>query len=511
MTDALRVSREQAELFSLLERGRFDPAFFQEQILGIAANPAQKRWYAFIAPGTSGWEWRYKLVIHVAANQIGKSLGVATLIIWAATYKIGVPHQDYAKWFASAYLWVHVAPKQAQAYIPLKDIRLILKGAHVAQDKGEKLFGLKFRLPPGWARDVKVETYYEGLEFWNGAVVQFRTSEDKAQALQGLRAHGISFDEVGFEDHLKAVVHETLFMRLISTGGPLFMVGTPNGLTEYYEFVRDVIDKGSQIGDRSWEAGDQALCWSHISDNVGYGVTQDEVERMEANLDPETKEQQLRGAFLEPAEAFFVPSGKIVKAFRKDLPEEQLPIAGHKYVIMWDPSVASDPTAVIVIDVSTVPWRGVYMRHYLKPPAFTQLLSDMHALHASYNGARARGGAKSYAITGYDATSMGGSIIRQQLAGLSPQRPINFAGSQQKLQALTDLRAALVQGRLIFPTGGPWLRLQRELLNYRLKDDKIAQDAVSAAAGAAHIAAKGFSGAQKASFRVYGRRVPNLR
>jgi hypothetical protein len=489
VTETLRVQQKQADTIDHLEKGR-DPVYFFEKVLGIRVNHAQKRWLDLIRPGEDGWQWRHKMVIHVAANQIGKTLGVAGLILWACNYKTGVKTEDPEEWLRATYLWIHVAPKQQQAYLPLKDIRLLIRGNHPAQV-------LKYNLPDGFVKEVRVEQYYDGLEFWNGAIVQFRTSEDKAQALQGYRCSGISFDEVGFEDHLKAVVYETLMMRLISTGGPILLVGTPNGLTEYYEFVRDIVDQGREVGERQWVKDDSALCWSHVSDNVGFGITQQEIDRMEENLDPTTKEQQLRGAFLEPAEAFFIPTEKMLAVFDKDMAESELPVRGHRYVIFWDPSVAADPTAVVVLDVGVKPWKGVYFKHYGKPAAFNQLIGDIYALHALYNSDGA------IAITGFDATSMGGAVVRQSLANLHPQRPMNFGGPSTKVTSLMNLKAAITEKKIIIPSS--WARLQRELLNYRLKDDKIQQDAVMALVGATDIASKGFSGSQKSSFSVNGR------
>jgi len=478
------------EILHALAEGRKDPVYFFEQVLGIRVNHAQRRWLLLIRPGEDGWQWRYKTVIHVAANQIGKTLGVAGLLLWAANYKIGNDPADAQAWLVSPYLVIHVAPKQQQAYLPLKDSVMICKGQHAAQK-------MKVRIPEGFARETKVESYYQGLELWNGAIIQFRTSEDKAQALQGYRCNLITFDEVGFEAHLKAVVYETLMMRLISTGGPILMVGTPNGMTEYYEFVTEITTQGKSLGDRVWEKDDAALCWSHVTDNIGYGISQEEVDRMEANLDPATKEQQLRGAFLEPAEAFFIPTDLVIKAFDDNIPELELPISGHSYAIFWDPSVASDPTAVVVIDVSAKPWKGVYFKHYLKPPSFSQLISEIYALHALYNS----DGAK--ATTGFDSTSMGGAIIRQSLSGLHPQRPLNFGGPATKITSLTNLRAALVEKKLRLP--GKWFRLKREILNYRLRDDKIAQDSVMALVGSCDMASRGVGGTQTAAFGVGGR------
>jgi hypothetical protein len=187
----------------------------------------------------------------------------------------------------------------------------------------------------------------------------------------------------------------------------------------------------------------------------------------------------------------------MLKAFRKDLPESQLPLPKHRYVIFWDPSVSSDPTAVVVIDVTKTPWVGVHFKHYLKPPAFTQLVSDIYSMHALYNSNGAN------AITGFDATSMGGAIVRQSLSGIHPQRGINFGGPTMKITSLMNLKAAITEGKIVVPN--MWARLQRELLNYRLKDDKIQQDAVMAFVGAIEIASRGYSGAQTTRFSVNGR------
>lgn len=434
----------------------------------------------------------------MAANQIGKTLGVAILILWASNYKIGVDTADQKAWLAAPYAWFHVAPSQQQAYIPLKDIVLLVAGTHPAQRRQPKM-------PAIFVKFTKMEQYYDGIELWNGATVQFRTTEEKAKALQGRRANGISFDECAFETYLTETVNESLLMRLISTGGPLFLVSTPNGINDYYEIVQSVVERGTHTYeedgrpfDRVWTTDDGwALVWSIITDNVGYGVSQEDVNRMERDLDETTKEQQLRGAFLEPAEAYFTPPTQVTNAFVSFLEDIEQPIPKHAYVIFWDPSVASDPTAVVVLDVSERIWRGVYFKHYKRPLQVSQLLFDMQQLHSTYQNAGCK------VITGYDATSMGGAMLRQQLSNLRPSRPLNLAGSREKLTILGNLRAALSGGRVVFPK--TWLQLQRELLNYRLKDTQIKQDSVMALAGATDIASRGFSGVVSRPFDVSGR------
>jgi hypothetical protein len=482
-----------------------DIFYFAETILGVRLNRAQRRWFKRMVKD-NGWNgWRKKRVIHVAANQCGKSLGVAIVILWATLYKIGLDFDNAESWSRAPYNWYHVSPTQQQSYIPYKSIELLVRGDHPAQVNGCKL-------PAGLIRFDKQEQYYEGFTTYAGATAQFRTTDEKAKALQGRVAHGISVDEAAFEDHLREVVNEVLMMRLISTGGPLIIVSTPNGINDFFELVQEVIDNGTRPedadpDDQVWEDNDGALVvWSTVADNVGFGLTQGEVDRMEATLDPSTKEQQLRGAFLEPSEAFFTPSSVVTDIFVPYLPDEQVAIIGHKYVIYWDPSIASDPTACIGLDVTQEPWLGVYFRHYMRPPSVTELINDMTGVHHTYAGARdIRGKNQSYALTGFDATSMGGSILRQELSRINPLRPVDFAGPSKKVAVLTNLRAAMASRRVLLPKG--WHRALRELMNYRLKDEKIQQDVVMALGGATYLASRGFSGEVSRPFSVHGRTV----
>lgn len=485
---------------------------FATEILGVYLNPAQRRWFRFVRPGEDGWRWRFKMVLVVAANQIGKTVGLAILILWACLYKIGIPLEDYDAWLRAPYQWFHVGPDQNRAYLVLQDIEALLKGAHIAQlDRSTQEFR-PCKLPPGMVvvRN-NIETYYRGLEFWNGAIAQFRTTEDRGKSLLGRRANGISFDEAAFEQNLKVVVNEVLLMRLISTGGPLILVSTPDGINDFFELVSSVLDHGQKDPfDTTWQTDTSALVWATVSDNVGFGISQEEVDRMERDLDPVTKEQQLRGAFLEPTEAFFVPSSQILKAFREDLPESQSPKPGHRYVIFVDPSMASDPTAIVVIDITELPWVGVHYEWLRRPIGLGALVVKIFNLHVLFNGAKDPVGrvADSWAMTGWDATSMGGAMMRESLAGISPQMPVNFGGTSKiKLDALTDLRAALSRGRLILPAA--WTRAKREVLNYRIEDKKIEQDSVMALAGAVKVA-QSVKGPGVAVFRPHGRIVRSV-
>lgn len=475
--------------------------FFAEEILGVDLNPAQKRWFRYIQPRAPGWEWRYQRVIHVAANQIGKTVAIAILILWACTYKIGrdFTQPDFA---SHLYQWAHVAPTQAQAYHPLRDIRLLIKGAHPAQQRtGRPCF-----LPSGLVTEIKIDVQFDGLSFSNGSTCQFRTSADKAASLLGYRFDAISFDEAAFEDHLIDTIDETLMMRLIASRGPLFPVSTPNGRNDFFEIVEEVKQLNVSPEPLVWIDDEKgyALCWSTVVDNMGYGIDPDEAAKMEVRLG-ESKEQALRGAFLDPKEAFFVPQEPIIAsmgigdgdghrsrvATARKLPHEQKPLPGHRYVIFWDPSVSNDPTACAVIDVTKDVWVGVAERYYEKPLDTDRLLYEIRALHNAWNSATDRTHLldTSKAVTGFDSTAMGGKMWADMLRGIRPNHPFDFAGPDKKQKTLLDLRNRLATGRLLLPAS--WQGWRQEIISYRLDDKKIRNDRVMALAGAVAVATLG--------------------
>lgn len=498
-------SRSTEDFLATFAAGR-DPAIFAEKVLGLRLNPAQKRWVATACRTKNGHEWVFRRSIHVAANQIGKTLGLAITVMWAANYKIGLDNNDWDAWLNTQYNWFHLAPTYVQSMLLFNDIKMLAEGKHPAQmDRDTGMFR-KILWQPGLAVDRKIDGTYYAIEFWNGSRVHFRTSDNKAKSLQGVRAHGVSFDEAAFEDHLLAVIDQAVKLRLISTGGPLWMVSTPNGLNDFYQVTQEVLNNSLETGERQWESTERrlSLVWSHMSDNIGYGFSQDDADFMELDVDPATKEQQLRGAFLEPQDAFFVPVSDIEKAFRP-MPDEMEPANNKQYVIFWDVSIASDPTVCVILDVSSEPFKGVYYRRWEKPMPFRELITEMTRLHYYYSTPqRYKPGRAPKVITGFDASSMGGVAVRQELSGITPVRAVSMSGSSRmKTEMLINLRTMLATRTLILPD--KWTQMKREILSYRRDDDKLQQDSVMALVGAAKIAQAGHTGVRRARFDPGGR------
>lgn len=499
------ADRNDTAFLAHFHKGR-DPVYFAEVFMGIRLNRAQKRWVRTACRTKKGWQWVFRRAVHVSGNQTGKTLGLAVTVLWAATYKIGIKaesDEDWDFWLNSPYNWFHLAPTYTQSMLLLADMKNLMMGAHPAQFDRETGQRRPMYWQQGLWTEKKFDNTYPGFTLFNGANIHFRTSDEKAKALQGVRAHGISFDEAAFENWLKEIMDTAVKLRLVSTGGPLWLVSTPNGINDFYEVVSEVTKHGGNtFHPRVWEAPERKLClvWSYITDNVGYGLTKEDVDFMEQDVDASTKEQQLRGAFLEPQDAYFVPVKSIEGCFTTRLPDEQEPINGHSYVIFWDISAASDPTVCMVLDVTKKPWKGVYFRRWAKPLGLRELVSEMHRIHQYYNSpSRDSFGTRPVAVTGFDSSGMGGVLMRQELTDLTPLRPVNMTGSSKvKDTMLAVLKTAMAKRHVYFPAS--WDQLKREILNYRREDKKIVQDCVITAAGVTKLAAEGFSGVRRMKF-----------
>ena len=470
----------------LMVEGRDLLKFFE--LLGIIPNGAHRRW-AKVVGATEMDEWLFRSTIHQAANQVGKTLGLAVADLWASHNKIGVPHDNEELLLRMPYLWLHLGPTLGTSRKMLyTDLIPVLEGNHPAQfDKETK----KFRpclFPREFWQETNFEKEYPGITLWNGSEIHFRTTDDEAKGVSQMVANGISVDEAALEVKLKSTTAKTLRMRVAANNGPIWFVGTPDGPNDFAEMIWSVEDNGEEVEDRVFIDGErrEALIRSDIYDNVGYGITAEEAEYQERTQDPATREAKLRGAILFPAEAFFTPPTAILQAWVPNLRARERPTAGHRYAIFWDVSVASDPTVLIVLDITRKPWRAVRFRRWERPMGTDSLLQAMEAEHRFWSSGSANEAVRPWAITGFDATAMGGAMFNDLLRSIRPRLPVNFGGPKAKTQMLTNLRTMMARRELVWPSD--WLVLKKEIMGYRLDDKHIRQDAVMAAAGAVETA-----------------------
>ena len=458
---------------------RWDIARFA-RLLGVSAHDGQRRfWDAILARDATLWRAAYLTLILSAGNRAGKTLAIAIAILHSCFYKTALKplgemptDREAETWIKAPYDWFHFGIQQEVGELVYFELVNLLSGRHVAQKgRGCPLVEALGSQLAVW--DVKERGEYRMVTLnplLGGAVIHFRTTNEKALGSLGKDMHGISFDECGFETNLSFIINEVLHLRRLGTGGQLLLTSTPSeGFNEFAEEWR--------LGDplNPLRVPDRMSLRMSTRDNIGYGIDQGMFDRLVRSMPEELIPQNIDGFFIEGRRAFFNAIA-VDRSFHDGLPEVTPPQFGHRYVLGIDPASSKDETWAVVMDV-TQPGRFVGVRAEKRggKQSIPGLISMLKGLHDEYNTNGAQ------CSTALDATGFGGKVIRDLLSGVSPLRNVEFGGTtRKKLRILTDLKALVEQSRLTFPRTGIWLHLRRQLLAYRIDDKNLTTDAVMA-------------------------------
>lgn len=474
---------ESTPFMKMMARARWDIDYFAKELLGITAHPGQDRlWDAILKRDSSGWRPRYMTICCSAGNRAGKTLGVAIAILHSVMFKHGskppnpLRPKEVERWGKLAYDWYHFAIAQEIAEHVYVAITSLLSGVHEGQEDGCPILDM---LGPGVAAWDKKE---RGEYLWirvhpqlGGGQIHFRTTGEKAIGSLGKNMNGVSFDEAGHEPNFEFIVNEVLHFRRASTGGQFFLISTPTeGLTAF-------ADKWNE-GDP--EAPDKKRFSYSVRmstrENVGFGITPWQFERILEEVPEELIPQNVDGMFLEGIHSFFSQQS-VDRMFKADLWGEgvdSLPAApGHKYANGVDPALTMDSCWGIVLRVDPKQrGSGVdcnFSRGRQTSPAIVALASNLHNSY-SIKGTRCH--------TVIDATGFGGAVFADLLI-IKPVRTVEFGGVLgKKLKLLNNLKRWIETDKLQFPRRGKWLVLRRQLLGYRLSDKNLKTDAVMALA-----------------------------
>lgn len=424
-----------------------------------------------------------------SGNRAGKTALLAIIIVFCAIDKTNRPkpstEAEAVRWLNSEYHWYHFGIAQEVADLVYNDIVRILSGTHEGQrDRGCPLT----EAGPVAEWDMKEYGDYRWVRFlpeWGGAQVHFRTTGEKALGSLGKDMHGVSFDEAGIERNLPFLVREVFNLRRLGTGGQLLMVSTPSE------------DLGSDFADH-WEFGNvenakRLKNWRSMRmstrDNVGYGISQEMFDRLIADMDERAIRQNIDGEFLQSSSAYF--NGENVEScFVPELPPLVPVRPKGVYLQGVDPAKSHDSAWSIVLrlveneDDPAAPFLiGVRATQRRGQKSTDDVVSMV------YDGYRAYSQSESVCYTATDATGFGGKMFREALDQSIPNiTNVEFGGTTQKKRMLLgDLRTIIDEGRLLLPREGAWAQVRKQLLNYKLDDRKIEQDAVMALVCAVHL------------------------
>ena len=453
-----------------------------------------------LARSVTNWNAAKFLTLMLASgNRAGKTALLAVIIIYCCLDKTNRAKPDprtasdaeVERWLRSEYHWYHFGIAQEVADLVYNDVVRILSGVHEGQG------GLGCPLTAaGPIAEWTTKEYgdYRWVRFAaevGGAEIHFRTTGEKALGSLGKDMHGVSFDEAGIERNLPFLVKEVFNLRRLGTGGQLMMVSTPSE------------DLGSDFAEQ-WEYGNpenpkRLKSWASMRmstrDNVGYGLQQEMFDRLIADMDERSIKQNIDGVFLQSKAAYF-NGVNVDECFIDGIPERVGPRMSGVYLAGIDPAKAADSAWVIVLKIeenADAPDKPFLVGVYAEQKRGQKSTDDLVTLAAdAYNtyAVRGRSGTPaSVCYTAIDATGFGGKMFREAIDSAVPNiTNVEFGGTTQKKRMLLgDLRTMIDEGRLLLPNEGVWLTVRKQLLNYKLEDRKLVQDAVMALVCAVHL------------------------
>lgn len=511
VSDAVEVisALTSSSIATTLSASRWNMRRFSTDVLGINAHTGQKALFDLAVSRLSdGYSPAYLTICCSAGNRAGKTLGLAIIVAHQTLYKMGLPapvigdDSSLKTWSTAPYDWYHFGISQEVTELLHLELRRILLGVHEAQ-KGAGC-PLTEALGPDvaeWDRKERGEwAWFKWSELLGGAEIHFRTTGEKALSTLGRDMNGWSWDEPAFDPNLTFIFDEVLNLRRMSTGGQAILIATATEGSVAYEelFLRgDVLAPDRQP--------DYASLRMSTRQNVGYGISKPQFDRMLRTIPESLVPQNIDGYFIEARQSYFAKQS-VTQAYVHDLPAYTPFVRSHVYAHGVDPAISYDSTWSVVLDITDPErWVGVSAKRRSGRQTAESIIGLCSDVHHEY----AQGGRCATAI---DATGFGGKVFRSLLqSARTPVTAVEFGGKASvKQKMLANLRTALDSGRLYLPQSGEWLLLRRQLLAYKLADRKLDTDAVMALMLAVKMAARSIYGdGRPLSFDYFGENIPS--
>ena len=326
------------------------------------------------------------------------------------------------------------------------------------------------------------------------------TGEDQASSLAGTQFSYISYDEAPQSLHLRKELPAKIQSRLIDTGGPMDIIGTPEVDKPSHAYYHRIVKKGIKIEDGFF------TLLGKLDDNPFIG-DEEKSKTLESikQTDPEKYRQVAFGEFISSG-AKLLPIIAIERLWEGETPLE-MGEPNHKYIIGvdWGFADTGDPTVFYVIDytklrelldkkakISGILYKVVF-RESIKGGEPGGVLAKLKILQEDFNNA----------IIIHDSSSMGGTILKKMLRTMKVGNLIDFSFSGKKggktgskeemlflmVMALTNNRKIEKdsEGRVneVNPNFGSVRsfyipELEEQLSNYKVDDKKLEQDDVMA-------------------------------
>ena len=450
---AVNLTDDQLSFLEKVKKGKRDPVYFAEQLLGIDLHEGQKLWLWMTTRTQPEKAYELGLTMHdenrklwatreefekilgdnpdsqknilVPSNRWGKTLITSVKHIWYDYYKIGVRTKDPDQWWEVRCGTLNLSPhsNQCQAgYEYILDI-LFSKFVYTVDGVSKK-------------NKCLIEDFYSSdnqqkrtIFFKNGTFYKaVPTGEDQASSLAGNPYLYISYDECAQSLHLKAELPAKIMSRLIDFGGPLDLVSTPEVDKPSHQYFFHIAKLGLENQEGWW------TLIGKIADNKFLGEkevrTVIEAIRM---TDPMKYRQVAYGEFITTGKKMFdaILVERLWDEYVMRNPEYE-----HKYLIWadWGFADTGDPTVFYVLDYTDVwnwlqknpserkgglPGYRVVFREAIRGGSPFAVLARARELQREWNGG----------VFGHDSSSMGGVIIKKMLREMEMHNVVDFTSS----------------------------------------------------------------------------------
>lgn len=505
--------------------GRKDPVFFAEHFLGVKLHPGQKIFIWLTtktriedahelarAIGTELpaleklIEYPFQKNILVPSNRFGKTFLLAIKHIWYNFYKIGAEGPpDFIN--DIRYATLNISPHSLQVDAAYRYIVDIFESKFIYKFEGKMVRNhckiSEFMVDH---KQVKREIIFGN----NSKIKGVPTGEDQAASLAGTNFFYISYDEAPQSRHLREELPAKILSRLIDSGGPLDIVGTPEVDNPSHVYYSRIAKKGLKLEDGFF------TMTGKMSDNIFLGaVEREQVLKAILQTDPAKYRQVAFGEFITSGAKLF--DNIIIEQMWTKEPWLPAGIPGQKYImsIDWGFSDTGDPTVIRIFDytlmhdaiinskdlkANAVFYKQVF-KEKIRGGSPYEVLARVRILQADFYDA---------AII-HDSTSMGGVVIKKMLRELGVRHVYDFsiARSPKEEMLFLTVRAMSSGRRIRQAKDGKILELEpvfgkirspydpdleEQLGNYRIDDKKLEQDDVMAFCMALWYLEKKYSG-----------------
>ena len=452
----------------MIARGRKDPILFGQEMLGLQFHDSQKIWLWI----TTKTQIRkavelaikeeiqlpliedYKTALDIDAivkifenhdflknvlcpsNRFGKTFVTAVKHCWYNFYKIGM-HGDPKQIRTARYSTLNISPHSLQVDAAYRYIIDIFQDKFVYWWDGKRV-----------RNNCRIKSFLKSYKqqkreilFTNNAYVKgVPTGEDQASSLAGTQFFYISYDEAPQSLHLRDELPAKIQSRLIDSGGPMDIIGTPEVDKPSHAFYFRIVKKGLKIEDGFFTLLGTLMNNVFIRDEEKNKVLQSIRE-----TDEEKYRQVAFGDFISTGAKLF-PTPVIEQMFVGDL-QPQGPVPGRKYLIHidWGFSDSGDPTVIYITDYTDVQNEQGKKPEFGKPHATYKViyhekikggspyavLAKVKILQDDYNEAHII----------HDSTSMGGTMIKKMLREMKVRNLHDFymdKGSKDEMLFLTS-------------------------------------------------------------------------